>query len=37
MLAETKVKFKAVTAADAAEMTVFIPTNAANLDLAEMP
>lgn len=37
LLAETKVKFKPVTAADAAEMTVFIPTNAANLNLADSP
>ncbi len=37
LLAETKVKFKPITAADPAEMTVFIPTNAANLNLADSP
>lgn len=36
LLAETKVNFKSVTA-DPADLTVFIPTNTADLELAESP
>ncbi|TVQ00638.1 MAG: hypothetical protein EA381_07020 [Planctomycetaceae bacterium] len=36
LLAETKVTFKPVTA-DASELTVFIPTNTANLELVDSP